>query len=204
MSRPQEEKKQEPEKRPRRHRLRKVLGILFLLLLAGLAWLNGPGWRWLGGIGLRKALANADMQADFELKGTLLGGIRVEKLLLSGGIIRKLEIGSAVPIYDFHRLLRKELDGISVNHIEAVIDLAAAPPEDPAKPEEPFDPKKLAETLRTVRSFLIPMELRAADLRFQLARGEENLLTLDSSDFTHAPGSDEFRLKLGTLAAGAG
>ena len=80
----------ERKKRPRR-RWRKVLGVLLLLLAAGLVWLNGPGWRWLGGIALRHSLAKADLEAEFELKGTLLGGVRVEKLKLSGGVPGKPE-----------------------------------------------------------------------------------------------------------------
>ena len=193
----------EKKKRPRR-RWRKVLGILFLLFIAGLVWLNGPGWRWLGGIGLRHSLAKADMEADFELKGTLLSGVRVEKLKLSGGVIRKLEIGSAGPLYKVSRVLRGEIEGVAVSRVDAVIDLAAAPPRDPNKPEEPFDPDKLPETLRRIRGILLPMDLSAADFRLQLVRGEENLVTLDTSGFTHAAGSDDFRLKLGALAAGAG
>ena len=182
---------------------RKLLWAL-LVLLIGLVWLNGPGWRWLGGIGLRKALAAADMTGDFQLEGTLWGGIRVEKLSLSGGVIRKLEIGAAAPLYEVKRLIHGELDGVAVSSIDAVIDLAAAPPKDPDEPEDPFDPQELGNTLRTVRKIVLPMDLRAANLRFQLVRGEESLVSLGSSDFSHKPGSSEFLLKLGNLAIDPG
>ena len=199
MSR-QEETSEEPKRRPRR--LGRKLLVALGLLIAGLVWLNGPGWRWLGGIALRRALDKADMAADFELRGTLLGGVRVEELTLSGGVIRKLEIGSAGPLYKVSRVIRGEIEGVAVRRIDAVIDLAAAPPKDPAKP--PFDPKRLPETLRKIRGILLPMDLGAADIRVQLVRGDENLVTLDTTDFSHAPGSDDFRLKLGALAVGAG
>ena len=125
MSR-QEETSEEPKRRPRR--LGRKLLVALGLLIAGLVWLNGPGWRWLGGIALRRALDKADMAADFELRGTLLGGVRVEELTLSGGVIRKLEIGSAGPLYKVSRVIRGEIEGVAVRRIDAVIDLAAAPP----------------------------------------------------------------------------
>ncbi|WP_193211554.1 translocation/assembly module TamB domain-containing protein [Luteolibacter marinus] len=196
-----EETEAPPIKKRRRGRKRWwALGIFIALLV----WLNGPGWRWIGGIGMRKALAAADMTADFELKGTLLGGIRIEGLSLSGGVIRKLEIGSVGPKYELSRLVRGKLDGVTINRIDAVIDLAAAPPKDPDEPEKPFDPQALGETLRKARKLVLPMELEAADLKFQLVRGEEQLVTLESSDFNHAPGSDDFSLKLGGLAVMGG
>ncbi len=193
-----------PEPQKRRRRGRKLL-VALLLLACLLAWLNGPGWRWLGGIGLRHALGKAQLEGDFELKGTLLGGIRIEGLSLSGGIIRKLEIGSAGPLYEIRRAARGQLDGLKIDRIDAVIDLAAAP-EKPAKEKtgQPFDPQTLAETLRKIRSLVVPMDLQAADLTFQLVHGEETLVNLDTSHFSHAPGSDDFRLALGTLAVGPG
>ena len=200
MSRPEETPETPKRRRPRG---RKRLGLL-LLLLVGLFWLNGPGWRWIGGIGLRHALDKAGLAADFELHGTLVGGIRVERLALSGGPLRRLEIGSAGPLYDFKRALRGELDGVSVSRIDAVVDLAAPPlPGSPdAEPESP--PEPLPATLRKIRTLLRPLDLRAADFRFELVRGAERLLILDTSDFSHAPGSDEFVLDLGTLAVGPG
>ena len=197
-----DEEAPEKKKRPRRKGRKRLAALL--IFVAGLFWLNGPGWRWLGGIGLRKGLETAGLKGDFELKGTLVGGIRVEKLVLSGGVIRKLEIGSAGPLYKVSRAIRGEIEGVSVSRIDAVIDLAAAPPKKPDEPDKPFDPQELPAMLRKIRGILLPMDLSAADLRFQLVRGEENLVTLDTSDFSHQPRSDDFRLKLGALAAGEG
>jgi len=200
---PDEEPPKKETKRPRR-RWRKWLAGLLVFLGLFLLWLNGPGWRWLGGIGLRKGLDKAGLTADFKLTGTLVGGIKVEELSLSGGVIRKLEIGSAGPLYKVTRAIRGEIEGVAVSRIDAVIDLAAAPPKDPTKPDKPFDPNELPAMLRKIRGILLPMNLSAADLRVQVVRGEESLVMLDSSDFKHAPGSDDFRLTLGALAAGAG
>jgi len=192
----------EPSATPkhRRPRGRKRLGLL-LLLFAGLLWLNGPGWRWIGGLGLRHSLAKAGLAADFELHGTLLGGIRIDRLALSGGPLRRLEIGSAGPLYQFQRAIRGEIEGIVIERIDAVVDLAAPPL--PAPPDsEPAAP--LPETLRKLRALLGPMDLRATELRFELVRGTERLLILDTSDFSHAPGSEDFVLDLGKLAVGPG
>ena len=195
-----DEENQDPKNRPRRRGRKRVVALL--LCIAALLWLNGPGWRWLGGIGLRHAMAKAGLSAEFELKGTLVGGIRVERLSLSGGPVRKLEIGSAGPLYKLTRALRGEIDGIAVERVHAIIDLAAPPlPKNPeASPGS--EPEELPVTLRRIRGLIRPMDLRAAEFRFELVRGEESLLSLQSSDFIHQPGSDDYLLRLGMLAAG--
>jgi hypothetical protein len=197
-----EEEAPKKTKKPRR-RGRKFL-VALLILFALLAWLNGPGWRWLGKIGIERALTNSEFKADFELAGTLLGGIRVEKLSLSGGVIRKLEIDAVEPLYKVTRVVRGEIQGIKVDKINAVIDLAAGQKKDPLEPDKPFDPAALGESLRKARKLLLPMDLGAADLQLQIVKGDEAIVTLDTSQFSHAPGSDDFRLELGTLEAGAG
>ena len=149
---------EEPPEKPKRQRRRGRKRIMTLVVLLGLlVWLNGPGWRWLGGIGLRHALEKSGLSAEFELAGTLLGGIRVERLALSGGPIRSLEIGSAGPLYQFKRLLRGEIDGVAVERLSAVIDLAAPPlPRNPkAGPES--EPEELPVTLRKIRALLLPL-----------------------------------------------
>lgn len=191
----------DPKKRRRRGRKR---FIALVLLVASLLWLNGPGWRWLGGIGLRHVLDNTGLAADFELKGTLLGGIRVERLSLSGGPIRHLEITSAGPLYQFTRAIRGELDGVQVESLSAVIDLEGPPLPKKDDGGAKSEPESLPVTLRKIRAILRPLNLRAADLRLELVRGEESVLTLGSSDFEHRPGSDDYQLSLGGIAAGAG
>jgi hypothetical protein len=193
-----------PAKRKKPRRLGRKLLVAFLVVLALLAWLNGPGWRWLGRIGIERALTNSKIKADFTLAGTLLGGVRVEKLTLSGGVIRKLEIDAVEPLYKVTRVVRGEIQGIKVEKLNAVIDLAAATPRDPSEPEKPFDPVALAESLRKARRLLLPMDLGAADLQLQIVKGDEAVATLGTSQFSHVPGSDEFHLELGTLEAGAG
>lgn len=206
MSGDQEAPEKKKTKKPRRWRRR--LLVLLILFAAFLTWLNGPGWRWLGRIGIEQALEKANMKAEFTLSGTLLGGVKVEKLTLSGGAIRRLEIDAVEPLYKVSRVVKGDwnavLEGLKVKRIDAVIDLAAAPPKDPDEPEKPFDPDVLAESMRKARKFLLPLDLGAANLSFELVRGPDTLVKLDSSDFGHAPGSDEFRLQLGTLAAGPG
>ena len=197
--------KEEASTKPKKPRRigRKLLAAA-LILLALLAWLNGPGWRWLGKIGIERALTGSGIKADFTLAGTLLGGIRVEKLSLSGGIIRKLEIDAVEPLYKVTRVVRGQIEGIKVDKLNAVIDLAARQEKDPAEPDKPFDPAALAESLRNARKLLLPMDLGAADMQLKIVHGAEPIVTLDSSRFSHEPGSDEFRLELGTLDAGPG
>jgi hypothetical protein len=190
-----------PEKKKRR-RGRKRLAAL-VLLIAGLMWLNGPGWRWIGEVVAQKALEGSGLTAEFELKGTLLGGARVEHLAVKGGPIKKLEVGSVDPRYQLRRIIRGDLDGLEVEKLDLVIDLAAdpLPSRDRPKDEKPAD---LSTTLKKVRSILMPLDLGAADLRIQVVRGEENVAVLNSSNFSHAPGSEEFVLKFGEISIGAG
>jgi hypothetical protein len=175
---------------------------LLVVFIGLLAWLNGPGWRWIGGIAGRQILEKKGLSADYELQGTLLGGIRVESLSLSGGPIRKLEIGVIDPRYELSRVIRGELQGVSVESIDAVIDLAADPLPSSGESGPPAD--DLPTTLAKVREMLLPMNLRAADLRFTLVRGAETLVDLGTTTISHEPGSDGFRLDLGRLAVGPG
>ncbi|MDB6080188.1 MAG: hypothetical protein JWO82_3935, partial [Akkermansiaceae bacterium] len=196
-------REEEPLKKPRPRRRGKKRLIALGTLIALAVWLNGPGWRWIGGMVLRSTLEKADMKADFTLSGTLIDGISVDRLSLSGGVIKKLEIGSAGPLYRVRQVIRGELKGVAVDRVDVVIDLNGATKK-PEEPKKPFDPQELATTLRKVRALLKPMYLNVADIRFQLVRGEESLVVLDTSGLVHDPGSDDYRLKLGAIAAGAG
>ncbi|MEK7953955.1 translocation/assembly module TamB domain-containing protein [Luteolibacter soli] len=190
-----------PEKKKRRRgRKRLVALVLFVLLLV---WLNGPGWRWIGEVVAQKALEGSGLTADFQLKGTLLGGIKVEKLAVKGGPIKKLEIGSVDPRYQLRKIVRGDLDGLMVDKLDLVIDLAADPLPSRGKPKEE-KPADLSTTLKKVRSILMPLDLGAAGLRIQVVRGEENVAVLESSDFSHAPGSEDFVLKFGEISIGSG
>lgn len=191
---------QEAPVRPRRRGRKRMLALV--LLLGGLLWLNGPGWRRLGSLALRQAVEKAGLTADFELTGTLLGGIGIERLSLSGGPIRSLEIGAAGPLYRFTRALRGEIDGVAVERIHAVIDLAGPPLPPRRGAKTPAEPEPPAEVLRKLRNLLRPMNLSAARFQLGVVRGEERLATLDSSDFSHAAGSDDYRFQLGALAIG--
>ncbi|MCW1923804.1 translocation/assembly module TamB [Luteolibacter arcticus] len=190
-----------PEKKKRRRGRKRLTALV--LFLVGLAWLNGPGWRWLGEIAAQKALEGSGLTADFELKGTLLGGIKVEKLSVSGGPIRKLEIGSVDPRYQWSKIFRGNLDGLAVDKLDLVLDLAADPLPSRGKPKEE-KAQDLSATVKKVRSIILPLDLSAAGLRIQVVRGEENVAVLDSSNFSHLPGSEEFGLAFGEIAIGAG
>ncbi len=49
-----------------------------------LVWFNGPGVRWVGGIVLRKVLAKQNISGDFKIRGTILGGLGLEDVRLTG------------------------------------------------------------------------------------------------------------------------
>jgi hypothetical protein len=85
-----------PSERPKRRRRRWpwVLLALFLLLVGGLLWLNGPGLRYLAPKVAKDFLEKAGMQGDFKVGGSLTGGLSFSDLTLeSEGALQKLTIG---------------------------------------------------------------------------------------------------------------
>lgn len=176
------------------------LSFGFLLLTALLVWLNGPGIRWLGPWGAKKYLAKLGVEGDFSLSGSLTGGLAVENLKIGGGLIPgEITALKIAPLYRFREAVRGNVDGIVIDGMHAVIDLDKQVPEKDEPPPEPFDPQKLADTLRGVRARLLPLDIRLTDIRVDVMRGARRVVSIGSTSLGHRPGAEDFFLKLGGI-----
>lgn len=136
-----------PEKRsPKgRRRLRKVVVGLLVLAVPAVFLLNGPGFRALVHWGISKGFAGQNLEASFDVEGTLLTGVAVRDLTTrrsegsDSSPLQRLSIGSAEVRYDLRPLLRRELfqalKMVRLKEVDARVVLPADKPPD----EEPTD-----------------------------------------------------------------
>lgn len=187
--------------RPRRKRWWRVPLILLLLLVVSLVWLNGPGIRWLGPKVAAHFLEKAGMSGSFRLKGSLTGGISVEDLEIGSaeGSVKKVTLGKATPEYEFMRLIRGEVKGISVHDVHAELRMGV----EKEKPEdkEPLDLPKLVQTLREARGKVIPLNIDLRRISLVTERDGKPEFILEPTDMVHVPGSDTIRLSIGKMTA---
>ena len=70
----------------RKRRWRRRFAVAAVVVVAGAVWLNGPGVRWLGRLALGRALPQAGLAGDLRVEGTLLGGLALRDVDLTGGL----------------------------------------------------------------------------------------------------------------------
>jgi hypothetical protein len=180
---------------PRRLLAAAILPVLFLL------WLNGPGIRWLGPRAAEHYLRKWNIDARFRIAGSLSGGISLHDIRVSGAAIPgEITARSLTPIYQIRDALRGRVVGLAIDQLHARIDLAEyTPSEKSGTDAAPFDPQKLADTLRTVRARIAPLQIRLTDFRVDVVRGPSSLFSLAPSSFTHHPDSSVYLIHLGEI-----
>lgn len=189
-----------PNSRPQRRRRRWpwVLLGLFLLLVGGLVWLNGPGLRIFAPRIAKNFLEKAGMKGDFKVEGSLTGGLSVSDLTLeSDGALKKLTIGEVTPHYHLRGLAKGKLDGLTVDGVQVDLRLGLEKKEDEKKP--PLDLKALVETIRSVRGQVMPLKIDLKNLTLNATKEGESQFQLGSSSLHHEAGSPEISLDLGTI-----
>ena len=167
--REEDEKGPQKEKPPKRRRWLRRLGILFLILVAFLAWLSGPGIRWLGPKIASHFLSKAGFEGSFELGGNLLGGLEIKQIDLAGDSkLSVVQAGSIRPLYQFSKLVKGQVDGVEIDglHLELQLDAEGTPKDkEPEKEDKgPADLRKLVETIRSVRGKVLPATVKLDDL----------------------------------------
>jgi len=187
-------------KRPRRRRWWRVLLILILLFAVFLVWLNGPGIRWLGPKVAGHFMEKAGLTGSFQLEGSLTGGISIADVDIEGaeGSVKKITVGRATPEYEFIRLIRGEVKGLSANDVHAELRMGI---ETEPKEKKPLDLPKLVETLRGARGKVIPLNIDLRRLSLVTERDGKPEFTLAPTDIVHEPGADAIRLNIGRMTA---
>ena len=171
-----------------------------LSLALGLAWLNGPGLRWLGPPAGRHFLKIAGLEGSFRIEGNLSHGLSIADVkLLGSGTLADLTVERVTPHYQWSRLVQGKLDGLSLEgaHAELRLGLKDDKPEPAAKP--PLDLEQLIQTLRGVRAQVVPLQLDFSRISLNATRAGKPAFILEPSRISHAPGSDDFTLELGRL-----
>lgn len=206
------EKPGKPRDKRRGRRLLRLLGVFVLAGLLGVLglgiWLDGPGMRWLAPVAARHFLPKLGFAGDLRVEGRISSGLVVTDLWLSGeagkGGLRGLRVGRIEPKYVWGRLLQGKVDGLVVDQLQADVSLDPADFEPEGKKKEPFELRKLGETLRKVRERVVPMDLRLTGVSATLVKEGRVVVDLAPTGFSHVAGSDDFRLELGAVTDASG
>lgn len=186
--------------RPKRRRWLRVLGVLVVLFAGLLFWLNGPGLRWLGPKVASHFLEKAGLRGGFRIEGSLTGGLSIADLKLEGdeGSVKRVVVDRATPEYEFMRLIRGEVIGLSAEGVHADLRMGVEKEEED---KEPLDLPELIRTLREARGKVIPLKVDLRRLSLTLERDGQPEFILEPSDIVHVPGSDAIELRVGKMTA---
>jgi hypothetical protein len=192
-----------PPSRPRRKSRRwLLLAALLVALLGALAWLNGPGLRWLAPMAASRFLEKLGMRPSFVVEGRLSSGFTIKSLKLSSdGSLATLSVDRIKPLYQFSELLRGRVRGIEIDGAHVDLRLGLEKPEDD---NEPPDLEKIVQSLRQARGQIVPFSIVLRDLTLNAGRDGKPFLSLGKSALDHAAGAAEFKLSLGPLTDASG
>ena len=188
--------------RKRRRWKRKTALVLFVLLVAGLFLLNGPGWRWIAKRVADHYLPDLGLAGTVEFGGTLSDGeILLKGVNLHGeGAVRQVQLDQVILRYHPSRVIHGEIDAVKIDGLHAELDLDRPFPASKPKENQPAtDLSKLAETLRNLRQRIVPVNAEISDLQVRINRGTRPVFRLASMDLKHPAGDERFSLKLGEL-----
>ncbi|MEO7098371.1 MAG: translocation/assembly module TamB domain-containing protein [Luteolibacter sp.] len=168
--------------------------VVFVLLLL---WLNGPGVRWIAPKVASHFLEKAGIRGTFSVKGSLIGGLSISDLHLDGDKdLAGISVDQLIPAYQLKKLIHGEIESLTIDglHVDLRLGLKRDAVERP-----PLDLAKLVETLRNVRSRILPVSIDLKNISLSATRDGKPAFNLASSHITHPSGSDEITLELGTL-----
>lgn len=197
----------DPDVRPkRRGKLRRwlmVLLVLFLLLVAAVLWLNGPGLRFIAPRAAVHFLQKAGLRGNFSVGGSITGGLSLSDLHIEGDKeLASLTIDKITPEYEWRGLFKGEIKGLTVEGVHADLRLGLKKEDEPEKP--PLDLKKLVETIRTARGRVIPLNLDLKDISVAATKDGQPAFDLAKSRIAHLPGSSDLTLALGAITDATG
>ncbi len=181
--------------------VRRFLVVLVLLLAGGVWWLNGPGLRMLAPRVAAYFAEKAGAEVAFELRGSLTGGLSFHDVAVSmpDAGLEVLTVAELAPDYEFMRLIRGEVRGVSAREIHLDLEIV---PKDDEPPDEPFDFAALNETLREVRELVVDHAFDVSGLTAVIRGPEMETMELGGTSIRHAAGSGEITIEFGGLEKG--
>jgi hypothetical protein len=188
-------------KRPKRWRWLRILLGSVVFLVALLFWLNGPGIRWLGPKVASHFMERAGLTGGFRLEGSIIGGLSVSDVDIAGaeGVVKKITLARATPEYEFMRLIKGEVLGLTVRDLHAEIRTGLK--KDEIEEDKPLDLPELVRTIREARLKIIPLNIDLQRISLTTERDGKPEFTLEPTDIIHTPGSDTITLRIGKMTA---
>ena len=176
-----------------------MLGLV-IFLIAAVFWLNGPGIRWLGPMVAGHFMEKAGMTGGFRLEGSITGGLSIADVDIAGaeGVVKKITLVRATPEYEFMRLIKGEVRGLTVRDLHAEIRTGIEKEE---KEDKPLDLPGLVRTIREARAKVIPLNIDVQRISLITERDGKPEFTLEPTDIIHIPGSDTITLRIGKMTA---
>lgn len=179
------------------------VSLVGILVLCGfLVWLNGPGMRWLGPKIATHFIESAGMEGGLRLGGTLLGGVHIYDLEITGaeGTIERLVVDRLETDYRFRELIKGEVRSVSGRGVHVDMRLVEKEKEE----TQPIDFAKLGKTLNTVREKILGLNVDLQGVSFSLKKDDKLIVGLDDSQLSHAVGSEDLVLGIGKVTDATG
>lgn len=177
-----------------------IFALVFVIVLAGfLAWLNGPGFRWLGPK-IAERYFGEKLGPGLALGGTILGGVDVFNLdFRTEGTLERLVIDRLETDYRLEELIKGKIRGIEGSGVHADIRLMEKEEE-----KEPVDFAAIGKTLNDLRTRVLPLDLDLEDVSLAVKRDEEVVVEIGDSSLRHEAGNELIELGVGTVTDGTG
>lgn len=181
-----------------------------VLLVSGSAWLDYRGAALIARHYLLREAGRMGLSGDVIVSGTLLHGLTIESLQLSGdGPVREIEIKRLRASWNWREISSGKIQSIDGDMLRIVIDKDAqtsthAFVEAPtAIPVAESADKSWANPMARIRAFWstyaqqVEVEWRGIDVRVR--SGDRELIALGATTLRHRPGEDTLQLDLGEV-----
>ncbi|MDB4354017.1 hypothetical protein N9Z02_01805, partial [Akkermansiaceae bacterium] len=147
----------EEEVKPRRRKWPWILFILFLILIAGILWLNGPGARLIIEKNIPGQLEKLGLTGNYQIDGQIHRGFTLTNIDLTGDQLVKRAKADLIQIdYQLSEVISGKAQALKIHGLELDLNLDELPESSPDK-EEPAKP--LMETLNSIRGFVEPVDI---------------------------------------------
>jgi hypothetical protein len=186
------EKSEIPRTGRRKFRIWIILGVLLL----GIVWVDGPGFRWIAPRLVMHFLSRAGLRGEFQIEGRLSRGFSISALRIEGDLeMDHLKIGRLTPDYQLSELARGRLTSLSMDGLEVHLRSGVKG----GKVVWPPDLRTWVERLHQARIRVIPLELDFQNVSVTVSRDSKPLLRVAPSRLLHRSGSDDFLVELGAI-----